>query len=408
METGSRGLKATHLLSAPMETAAAGNVVACTGDCDRNGRNEINEIVTCVRHALDALKGDLVCVQCDHDRDGTTQIGELIATVGAALFSPVFEADGRCLRPCRGGSCTSSEVTTDGLVPCITDGVVIVSRCREDATCDLTPGEARVTKNGAFEVAFPTCALENALPELRAGETDYRIIDLGGEGAGGGAQRLNAVNSPISEATTRLLDTSGVLRFDSVGIAVQASVAEALREADFREQDDAGAAEMATAIARMDPSVHGTVDVNLMPTLRIGNAAGSPGSMVDIAVSLSTGGETEIAGTQNDILVVPLTAIRARPNGRPDCQPNATIGKNGTAFGFLPAGCTRESCTAMRAALAWLGNTDPTPNRSIRYSRSVAIASGATGSMPLGCMEALVAPTTGGSMPVACAEGTVT
>src|SRR5262249_55404639 len=72
--------------------------------------------------------------------------------------------------------------------------------------------------------------------------------------------------------------------------------------------------------------------------------------------------------------------IAPRSNGKPDCTPNAQLGKEGTAFNFLPQGCNAAAggCTSVRALVLSLSNVAAIPNGSALYSCTVRIASGAT------------------------------
>jgi len=111
-------------------------------------------------------------------------------------------------------------------------------------------------------------------------------------------------------------------------------------------------------------------------TLALSSATGRPGETVPITAKLTTAGGS-IAGTQNDITFDPKALAMARPNGKPDCVANPAIGKEGTAFSFLPAGCrpgVGGTCTSVRALVLSLSGVDPIPTGSALYTCKVQIA----------------------------------
>jgi hypothetical protein len=127
-------------------------------------------------------------------------------------------------------------------------------------------------------------------------------------------------------------------------------------------------------------------------SIQVGSATGAPGEQVAVAVTLETMGLAVVAGTQNDIVFDPLNAsIAPTSNGPPDCVVNGAINKN-AAFGFLPAGCAGAQCTAVRALVFALSNTDPIPDGATLYTCNVAIsASAASGAIPLTITGAIAA-----------------
>jgi hypothetical protein len=103
---------------------------------------------------------------------------------------------------------------------------------------------------------------------------------------------------------------------------------------------------------------------------------GRPGQVVTLTATLNTSGAS-VAGTQNDISFDPKeVAIAAKSNGKPDCAPNSQLGKEGTAFSFLPPGCNAAGggCTSVRALVLSLSNTAPIPNGSPLYTCQARIA----------------------------------
>jgi hypothetical protein len=113
------------------------------------------------------------------------------------------------------------------------------------------------------------------------------------------------------------------------------------------------------------------------PQIGLSSATAGPGRTATISVTLQTGG-ARIAGTQNDITFDPrAVAIARKANGKPDCRANGGLGKEGTAFNFLPRNCAPGACTSVRALVLSLSNVDPIPNGSVLYTCTVAVAADA-------------------------------
>jgi len=116
------------------------------------------------------------------------------------------------------------------------------------------------------------------------------------------------------------------------------------------------------------------------PTLELSRAHGRPGASVSVSATLDTGG-AKIAGTQNDIVFDPAqVAIVPTAKKKPDCRANSGLGKEGTAFSYLPSGCRPGrggTCTSVRALVLSLSNVDPIPSGSVLYTCSVQIAADA-------------------------------
>jgi hypothetical protein len=111
-------------------------------------------------------------------------------------------------------------------------------------------------------------------------------------------------------------------------------------------------------------------------TLSLSNASGAAGQRVDVSVTLHIGG-TKIAGTQNDLVFDPSQiAVLPKANGKPDCTANGALGKDGTAFSFLPTGCQPmigAGCTTVRALVLSLSNVDPIADGARLFSCKVQI-----------------------------------
>ncbi|GBD27202.1 hypothetical protein HRbin30_02546 [bacterium HR30] len=88
---------------------------------------------------------------------------------------------------------------------------------------------------------------------------------------------------------------------------------------------------------------------------------------VTLTVRLAAGGR-EIVATQNDLVLGGGIRIEAGNGGRPDCTVNPALDKNGSSFGFLPPGCSGETCTQVRAVIVSLENVDPIPDGAVLYT----------------------------------------
>lgn len=120
------------------------------------------------------------------------------------------------------------------------------------------------------------------------------------------------------------------------------------------------------------------------PKIVLSNASAGPGGTATITATLQTGG-AHIAGTQNDIAFDPkAVAIARKANGRPDCRANASLGKEGTAFNFLPQHCAPGACDNVRVLVLSLSNVEPIPDGSVLYTCTIEVAAGASpGPKPL-------------------------
>jgi hypothetical protein len=114
------------------------------------------------------------------------------------------------------------------------------------------------------------------------------------------------------------------------------------------------------------------------PAVILDAFSAQPGQIVDLSIRLATTGSL-IAGVQFDLNFPPQARVDARDNGRPFCFVNPDIEKNGTAFGFLPAGCVGSECTTLRAIVLSLATVDPIPDGSVLVSCQVSITGDAHG-----------------------------
>jgi len=143
-------------------------------------------------------------------------------------------------------------------------------------------------------------------------------------------------------------------------------------------QPAAPVAKQSTApTAQQPPSIERAPAAGGGPNLALSSARGESGSTVTVTATLTTGGAS-IAGTQNDIVYDPKQiAVAQTSAGKPDCRANPQLGKEGTAFNFLPPGCHGAACTSVRALVLSLSNVDPIANGSTLYTCRVQILAGA-------------------------------
>lgn len=145
------------------------------------------------------------------------------------------------------------------------------------------------------------------------------------------------------------------------------------------------------------------------PTIALSSATAAPGKTATITATLRSGGAS-IAGTQNDIGFDPrAVSIARKANGKPDCRANSALGKEGTAFNFLPSKCGPGTCNAVRALVLSLSSVSPIPDGSVLYTCTVEVASGATaGAKALTLSRVGFSDPGGKALSGAGADGTVT
>lgn len=113
------------------------------------------------------------------------------------------------------------------------------------------------------------------------------------------------------------------------------------------------------------------------PKIVLSSVSAAPGQTATVTATLQSGGAS-IAGTQNDIGFDPrAVAIVRKPNGKPDCRANAALGKEGTAFNFLPQKCGPGACNTVRALVLSLSSVSAIPDGSVLYTCTVEVAAGA-------------------------------
>jgi hypothetical protein len=147
-----------------------------------------------------------------------------------------------------------------------------------------------------------------------------------------------------------------------------------------------------------------------LPQLALGTVSGAAGQTVLVSAILRSGSE-RLAGTQNDIGFDPRQiAIPAKSNGKPDCAANGALGKEGTAFSFLPSGCQKSgNCSSVRALVLSLSNVEPIADGAVLYTCRVTIAAGASaGAHPLAISRVGFSSPNGQAVHGAGANGSVT
>ncbi|MEO8602917.1 MAG: hypothetical protein ABI629_10100 [bacterium] len=147
----------------------------------------------------------------------------------------------------------------------------------------------------------------------------------------------------------------------------------------------------------------------VVASILVGGATGEPGETISFEVKLDTNGSAMVAGTQNDIAFAPKAGIPPKANGKPDCDVNPEIEKDGTSFAYQPSGCTPgETCTGIRALVLALGNTDPIADGAVLFTCKIALAADASGDYPLTCSNPGAGDPDGDRLGVDCANGTIT
>jgi hypothetical protein len=141
--------------------------------------------------------------------------------------------------------------------------------------------------------------------------------------------------------------------------------------------------------------------------VHIGSAAGNPGQLVTVDVTLETAG-LEVAGVQVDIAFTSNARINADEFDDPDCDVNPAIDKNHSTFAFLPNGCFGTTCTSIRALVLALNNVIPIPDGARLFSCRVQISpSAANGSYPLNGSNPGSSNPSGGAVDTLVSHGAV-
>ncbi|MBI1814407.1 MAG: hypothetical protein HYR72_05475 [Deltaproteobacteria bacterium] len=140
--------------------------------------------------------------------------------------------------------------------------------------------------------------------------------------------------------------------------------------------------------------------------VKIGSATGSPGDVVNVAVSLETGGRTVVA-TQNDIVFDPHILIASTPGGRPDCRVNPDIDKIAAA-GFQPLQCTPGLDCSSAQVIIFTVNVDPIPDGSELYTCTIRLAADLPlGTYPLHNADVRASDPKGAALPATGTDGGV-
>lgn len=133
--------------------------------------------------------------------------------------------------------------------------------------------------------------------------------------------------------------------------------------------------------------------------------AGLPGETIEIVATLETQG-AEVAGTQNDIELLPPLSFARRANGGPDCNVESTIGKDHSLFAFTA--CATEGCERVRALVLSFSDVDPIPDGSLLYRCRVIVDDAAeSGAHPLRVVAAGASDPEGNALPAFGIPGSV-
>jgi hypothetical protein len=245
--------------------------------------------------------------------------------------------------------------------------------------------------------------------------TSTNTVGATATSTGSAISTATATGSPISTATA----TGSAI---STATATGSSISTPTATGSAISTPTATGSPISTATATGPPISTATATATSLPidaTIIVGSTTGAPGSTVTISVSLET--TVPVAGTQNDISFDPRAPIAANGSGKPDCSVNQDIDKGGTSFAFEPAGCTVGStCTSVRALVLALDNICPicgTPTTEcpgvlpcpvVIYTCRVAIASDATGTIPLPCSGAQGSSPDGHPVGADCTNGSIT
>lgn len=343
-------------LAAPAANAG----VTCVGDCDGNGQVAINELIVGVNIALD-LSNVAECRSFDVDGNGAVSVDELIRAVnvalaectamGTATFTATASSTGTepfitptptdtppvptptvTATPRPGdvvsGACTRPRPGAAGLVPCDAGTIVRAFRCDNRFTCASGPagrtqvGQGPVNDGGAWSFGISPPVAPDVLLAFEASieASVYRVLDLGAAGAGGAARRGVAIPgpsvSPISEASVRILDGSGLGNFPDEGLGeVGAAVAAANANETFANQSPAGAAERAEQNARGSAQVADAVMQNKSGRICDDTVWRAEASPFVVVQSVIVGGTVCPAGRQDVTLTIePGVEVRFRGN----------------------------------------------------------------------------------------------
>jgi len=139
--------------------------------------------------------------------------------------------------------------------------------------------------------------------------------------------------------------------------------------------------------------------------VRMAEVAGQAGDVVEIVAALEAGGAS-VAGTQNDLEVRAPLSVARRANGRPDCDAEPSIDKQGTAFSV--AACDLGACERLRALVLALDNLDPIPDGAVLYRCRVEIdAAAESGVYPLAVINVGASDPQGNALPATGIAGSV-
>jgi YVTN family beta-propeller protein len=146
--------------------------------------------------------------------------------------------------------------------------------------------------------------------------------------------------------------------------------------------------------------------------IRLGSAAGIPGQVVSLSVTLGAAGMA-VFGTVNQIVFDPSTPI-IDVSGTPDCMVDPSLGSNVVGvFSFLPSGCTATgTCSAVQAEVNGPNFSFALPDGAVLYSCQLHINATTGTTVQLACplissqytMTVAQPPT----LPADCTNGSIT
>lgn len=245
---------------------------SCPGDCSRDRTVSIDELVVCVRIALEN-EAQQECPECDVDADGRVTVDEVVGAVAASLRQLVVEANGMCVHP-----------GPNGLIPCAEGTMVQVGRCDDRAAClrdsssVVAVAADPVGANGSFAVVMDRCQVTagtlvfEAEVQVETG-SHYRTMDFGSIGGGLGLASVDGQGQgvflsdlmigPGSEGAVRVLRENGLENFDNQGANEIFDFALVSNDAtDFAGLEPDAAANLAQEMAAGDPMVQASISRN--------------------------------------------------------------------------------------------------------------------------------------------------
>jgi hypothetical protein len=361
---------------------------SCVGDCDRNGRVAINELILGVNIALGSQPLS-ACPAFDCTGNGAVPINCIVQGVNSSLEgctpAPTIALTGSCLVPGAG---------SNGLTACPPGTPITAFRCDDRSQCLREQGRTMVaattvTGAGAWSLEIPI-ADAGATLVLHAGVATgitYRTVVFGVRDAAptrstAGVGVAPAAITPATEAGVRLLDGEGLANYsDGAAQAVLDAVTAATAELSYDGQMLENAISFALQAASADATV--------MMTLQHGRNTPTPSATVTNAPPPSA---TASAAPPTATATAPLpTATASRPASRFIDNGDGTITDQQTELTWEKkdrAGGLHD----VRNEYQWSGNCPDGSGYCQPDAAAAATCAAATGD-PVGCGQC-PAPTT--------------